>query len=141
MAPKKRINPKHKFETVDFWGNPVHCTIQNWEGHIVEPLDGHPELTGREREVAQAIADPEIIRPSTRTGNAFAFERVTTNDIIRAIVYYANGTAAQTGNSYGQLGTAYLDDPAWNSRVGAPIYTKPASNAPTVAVKKKGGGS
>lgn len=125
---------KNKFEVIDFWGNPVHCTTRNWEGHIIEPLDGHPELTGREFEVAKAIEDPEFIRPSTKTGKAFAFDRVTTTDTVRAIVYYDNESATQSGNTYGWVGTAYPDDPAWNSQVGAPIYTKPAS-------KKTGGGA
>lgn len=130
MAPKKPVkNPKHHIVETDFWGNPVHCTADNWTSHIIEPLDGHPELAGREKEVAKAIQDPDLIRPSTKTGKALAYDRVTSADTIRVIVYYNDPPAIKTGRTFGWIGTAYTDDPAYASQVGAPIYQKPAATS------------
>jgi len=85
-------------------------------------------MTGREADVARAIQDPDVIRPSTKTGLAFAFETVTTNETIRAIVYYTDATLIKMGRTDGMLATAYPDDPAYSSQVGAPIYRKAASH-------------
>lgn len=135
MAPKAKVKRKHIIATPDFWGNHVTCTADHWVGHIIEPLDGHPELTGREHEVARAIQDPEIIRPSTKTGIAFAFERMTTADTIRVVVTYADPTGIKTGSTVGTVATAYPVDTAYNSQVGVPIYqktaAKPAIQSPT----------
>ena len=143
MASQKPVKTKHSLATPDFWGNPVHCTSDHWTAHIIEPLDGHPELTGREHEVAKTIQDPEIIRPSTKTGKAFAFERVTTADTIRAIVYYDDQSSIKTGRTFGWLGTAYPVDSAYCSQVGAPIYQKQvpvvASDPTALNPAKKGG--
>jgi hypothetical protein len=139
MAPQKPVKTKHVLATPDFWGNPVHCTADNWTGHIIDPLDGHPELAGREQDVAKAIQDPEIIRPSTKTGKAFAFERVTTADTIRAIVYYDDQLNIKTGGTFGWVGTAYPVDTAYSSQVGAPIYQKPAPKPTTQHPTKKEG--
>jgi len=141
MAPKKSVKRKHVIETPDLWGNPVHCTADHWTGHIIDPLDGHPELAGREIEVAKAIQDPEIIRPSTRTGKAYAFERVTSTDTIRAIVYYDDALSIKSGSTFGWLGTAYPVDVAYSSQVGAPIYQKPAPNVAVKSPTRKGGGA
>jgi hypothetical protein len=122
MAAKKSVKPH--IATNDYWGNAVHCTQANWVGHIIEPTDGHPEMTGREHDVRKAIEDPDIIRPSTKTGKAFAFERITTADTIRVIVFYDDPVTIKAGRTYGWVGTAYPDDPAYTSQVGSPIYTK-----------------
>jgi hypothetical protein len=139
MASQKPVKPKHVINTPDFWGNSVHCTVDHWVGHIIDPLDGHPELAGREQEVAKTIQDPEIIRPSTTTGKAFAFERVTPADKLRVIVYYADQSSIQTGRTFGSVGTAYPVNVAYTSQVGAPIYQKPASKAASQSLTKKEG--
>ena len=139
MATKKSEKSKNVIAGPDFWGNPVHCTADHWTGHIIDPVDGHPELTGREQEVAKTIQDPEIIRPSTKTGKAFAFERVTSADTIRVIVYYEDQGSIKTGRTSGWVGTAYPVDPAYSSQVGAPIYQKPASKLSSQGSKAKGG--
>jgi hypothetical protein len=95
-------------------------------GHIIDAVDGHPEMAGREHDVKKAVEDPDFIRPSTLTGKALAFERVTSTDMVRVIVYYTDPTLIRTGRTIGVIATAYPDDPAYRSQVGAPIYTKPA---------------
>jgi hypothetical protein len=140
MASKKSVKQKHVVAGPDFWGNQVHCTADHWTGHIIDPLDGHPELTGREHEVAKVIRDPEIIRPSTKTGKAFAFERVTSADTIRVIVYYEDASCIKAGRTFGTVGTAYPVDAAYySSQVGAPIYQKPAPNQTSQSQTKKEG--
>jgi hypothetical protein len=133
VASKKSVKKpkKHVIDTTDLYGNTVQCTSNQWTGHIIEPLDGHPEMAGREHDVKKAIEDPEFIRPSTKTGVAFAFERVTSSETIRVIVYYEDPAMITAGATSGKVATAYPDDPAYSSQVGFPIYTKPGS--------KKGG--
>ena len=125
MAAKSTKKSKHQLNTVDLYGNAVHCTAERWTTHIIEPLDGHPEMTGREADVAQAIADPDKVRPSTLTGKARAFELVTAADTVRVIVTYQDPTTIDTGRTYGWVTTAYPEDPSYPSNVGAPIYVKP----------------
>lgn len=128
MATKKSVKKPHvkkHIDTVDFYGNPVHCTSAQWHGHIIDPLEGHPEMVGREAEVKKAIEDPEFIKPSTTTGLALAYESVTSADTIRVIVYYDNPATIQAGGTTGKVATAYPDDPAYPSNVGRPIYTRP----------------
>jgi hypothetical protein len=129
MATKKQVKQKHKvkkhIDTVDFYGNPVHCTSDQWHGHIIDPLDGHPEMVGREADVKRAIENPEFIKPSTTTGLALAYEGVTSADTIRVIVYYENPAIIHAGATAGKVVTAYPDDPSYPSNVGKPIYTKP----------------
>jgi hypothetical protein len=89
------------------------------------------ELLGREQEIERTIRDPDQIRPSTKTGLAFAFEMATTADVIRAIVYYPPGQNPKVGRTKGDVATVYLDDPVYTSQVGAPIYQK-VPGAPTM---------
>lgn len=121
----KPVKPKKIFATTDFYGNQVHCTAENWTGHIIEPLDGHPELSGREHEVKKAIEDPDAIRHSTKTGMALSFERKTVADTVRAIVYYSDQTLIKAGATFGWVGTAYPVNSAYSSQVSAPIYQRP----------------
>ena len=132
MATKKSVKPKHHIATGDLYGNPTHCTAEQWVGHIIDAYEGHPEMAGREHDVRRAVEDPDVIRPSTLTGKALAFERVTSTDIVRVIVYYTDQSLIKTGRTMGVIATAYPDDPAYISQVGAPIYTK--------TTPKKGGG-
>lgn len=81
-------------------------------------------MAGRETDVAKAVQDPDLVRPSTTTGKAFAFESVSTTETIRVIVYYDNPALMQMGGTRGTIATAYPHDPAYTSQVGAPIYTK-----------------
>jgi hypothetical protein len=125
MAPRRKpAKPKLAIDTRDLWGSPVQCTQAWWVSHVLDPIEGHPELTGREADVARAIQDPDIVRPSTKTGKAFAFETVSTTETIRAIVYYDDPKMLTTGRTSGQMATAYPDDPAYTSQVGSPIYRK-----------------
>lgn len=128
MAPgRKGSKPKNVISEPDLWGNPVQCTDDRWNTHILDPIEGHPEMKGREGDVAKAIRDPDVVRPSTKTGKAYAFESVSTSETIRVIVYYDDPRMLQTGRTYGTVSTAYPDDPAYISQVGAPIYRKTAS--------------
>jgi len=126
MASKGAVR-KNAVSTPDVWGNFVRCSIDHWEEHIVDPLDGHPELTGREKEVEQAILDPDLIRPSTATGRAFAFERRGTADEIRVVVSYQEPDLIRQGGTSGWVSTAYPIDYAYSSQVGVPIYRKSAT--------------
>ena len=128
MATRKRSKAQNVVDEIDFWGNPVHCTAAWWTSHVLDPIDGHPEMTGREAHVAKAVRDPDVIRPSTKTGKAFAFETITTAETLRVIVYYDDPNIASTGRTSGTIATAYPDDPAYTSQVGSPIYRKKASN-------------
>jgi hypothetical protein len=91
-------------------------------------------MAGRHGDAAKAIRDPDVVRPSTKTGKAFAFESVSTSETIRVIVYYDDPKMMQTGRTNGTVATAYPDDPAYSSQVGPPIYRKAASQP-----KKKSG--
>ena len=126
MAPqkRKRAKPKNAINTIDVWGCPVHCTSDQWNGHIIDPIEGHVEMIGREVDVARAIQDPDVVRPSTKTGLAFAFETVSTSETVRVFVYYDNPTLMRAGRTRGRVATAYVDTPDYTSQVGAPIYTK-----------------
>lgn len=130
----KRTKSQNIISESDLWGNPVHCTDSQWDTHILDPIEGHPEMKGRERDAAKAIRDPDVVRPSTKTGKAYAFESVSTSEVIRVIVYYDDPKMAQTGRTFGTVATAYPDDPAYSSQVGPPIYRKAASQP-----KKKSG--
>jgi hypothetical protein len=136
---KKGTKPK-LFQTKDVWGNPVHCTQENWVTHIVVE---HPELIGREAHVQQAIEDPDRVSPSTITGLAFGLEKDIVNETVRAITYYVNPADRESGQTEGRLGTAYVVDTVnYNSRVGPVIYQKPIP-APVddhqIEEEKKGG--
>jgi hypothetical protein len=127
MASRKQVKPKqkpHPVATKDFYGNAVHCTAPQWESHIIDPIDGHPEMDGREAEVRKTVEDPDYIRPSTTTGLAFAYEKITSIDTVRVIVYYENPALVKMGATTGKIATAYPDDPNVTSQVGHPIYTK-----------------
>lgn len=130
MATKKvkkssKSKIKKHIDTIDFWGNPVHCTWDQWHGHIIEPLDGHPEMTGREAEVMKAIQDPDAVGYSTLTTIAMGYDKVTSADTIRVIVYYADETIVKAGATTGTIATAYPDDPAYTSQIASPFYVKP----------------
>ena len=124
---RKSTKPKNVIHEPDLYGNPVECTDTWWNTHIIDPIEGHPEMTGRQGDVAKAIRDPDVIRPSTKTGKAYAFETVSTSETIRVIVYYDDPTMMTTGRTFGNVATAYPDSPAYSSQVGAPIYRKAAS--------------
>jgi hypothetical protein len=128
MATKKKSSKaRHRISESDLWGNTVTCPDHWWNTHIIDPVEGHPEMTGREADVAKAIRDPDLVRPSTKTGMAYAFETFTTADTVRVIVYFDDPTLMRTGRTFGNVATAYPDDPAYSSQVGAPIYRKAAS--------------
>lgn len=46
-------------ETKDYCGILVTCSTERWDTHIV---DGHPEMVGKEHNVAGIISDPQLIK-------------------------------------------------------------------------------
>jgi len=69
--PKKISKDETPIATGDLYAIP-HTVPRSVVGHIIDAVEGHPEMVGREHDVRRAIEDPDIIRPSTRTGKALA---------------------------------------------------------------------
>lgn len=52
----------------------VELTSERWE-HIVDELDGHPELAHYRAEVLRAVSGPDEIRPGRRRNERWYFLR------------------------------------------------------------------
>jgi hypothetical protein len=125
---RKSIPRPLVFKTTDVWGSAVHCTQSNWDMHIIVE---HPDMQGRADDVKKTIEDPDRVSPSTFTGLAFGHEKTIESETIRAIVYYDDPAALQTGRTTGNVGTAYIVDTVnFASRIGTPIYVKEVSPSP-----------
>jgi hypothetical protein len=57
IVAKKKPAPVLHFSVLDKWGQIVEVTEERWR-HVVK---GHPELTGQEDLVKDAIGSPEIV--------------------------------------------------------------------------------
>ncbi len=106
------------FKTKDRHGNTVVLTSIAWE-HI---RTGHPEMENLHRQVRETIESPYGYRKSTTHGNRYVWESrqpVSTSEIkvVRVVVSYKSPNITQGGTS-GSVTTAYIDDDAYNSKVG-----------------------
>lgn len=118
------------FSTNDCFGSPVRLEQERWTNHIIDPYDGHTELVGHEADVQLTVEDPDQIRPSTQTGKAFGFERaLSTSETLRVIVYYDDPVQIWSGNTVGNVSTAYIDDQTTISRVGPVVWQRPTVSA------------
>lgn len=98
------------FEVATPLGFAVRCTLAYWE-FIVEYK--HPVLRGREREVEQALADPDEVRRSRKDPNVLLFYRGTATRWLCAVARREDGT--------GFLITAYPTD---TIKTGDTIWTR-----------------
>lgn len=126
MAKKKS---KLIFSTNDYYGNLVELDRETWERHILNIVEGHPEMVGYEGLVESIISNPYEIRLSTLSATALAFISAPlagpSPDGIRALVKYENGMFMK-GSTQGRVSTAYpVDIIRYGSpKLGKTIYSK-----------------
>jgi len=101
------------FEITDYFGNLVALAEQTWTTHILDPIEGHPQMLGYENLVQQVLRDPLEVRLSKtlNTGAIFISDPNVgpSPEGIRVVVAYAN-LAFQKGASHGIVSTAYPID-------------------------------
>lgn len=61
MAKKSKVIPI-VFSAIDYFGNTVILHQQVWTSHILDPVEGHPQMLGYEHLIQQVLADPFEIR-------------------------------------------------------------------------------
>ena len=109
--PKKRTKPL--FAVTDYFGNLVECSEETWVSHILDPVDGHPQMAGYENLVQDVLKNPYEVRVSTQhqTGVAFISPPGTgpSPEGLRALVNFANAHY-EKGSTTGNLMTAYPVD-------------------------------
>lgn len=107
---KKKIDSL-LFQTTDYFGNLVDLSEKTW--HIIDPVDGHPQMFGYEDLVKRVLRDPLEVRLSKTfdTGAVFVSDPNVgpSPEGIRVVVGYPNLTF-QKGASHGIVKTAYPID-------------------------------
>jgi hypothetical protein len=126
VAKKK---PNLVFSTTDCFGNLVQLDRQTWENHVLDIVQGHPEMAGYEDLVKEIIANPYEVRLSTASTTALAFvsDRLVgpAPDGIRALVQYKS-EQFEKGSLRGYVATAYpVDIIRYGSpKLGKTIYKR-----------------
>ena len=134
-AAQDKLRKQLVWTTTDNHGNEVICTAKAWS-HV---LDGHPEMSGMERHVIQALQTPDRIKPSTINPAAFGFEFTTEMSIdVRVVAAYDEPHLRIQGQTIGKVSTAMpIDEILFASpNLGAPVYEvgpQPAGRAAPVA--------
>jgi hypothetical protein len=98
------------FDVLTPLGFAVRCTHTYWEFIVTYK---HPVLRGREREIAQVLADPQQARRSRKDPNVFLFYRGAGPRWLCAV--------ARRGDGFGFLIPAYPTDAI---KAGETIWTK-----------------
>jgi hypothetical protein len=123
--------------TSDFYGNVVGLSKDTWETHIT-PF--HKEMTGHIVPVKITIQKPSLIMRSRNFGNRLIFQAsnllLPRQNIVRVVVEYDDIALALTGNSAGDVVTAFAPsaDKEFQGNLGEIIYQKPR---PTKKKKKR----
>lgn len=111
MAKKKKA--PLLFEVTDYFGNLVTLSEQTWIMHILDPIEGHPQMLGCEGLVQQVLKDPLEVRLSKtiNTGAVFISDPNVgpSPEGMRVVVLYPN-LAFEKGASHGIVSTAYPID-------------------------------
>lgn len=94
---------KRRFRVTDPRGIIIHCTNETWEEHV---LVNHPDMTGKENEVIEALRNPFMIfadaeKPKER--NIYYLLRTSMVKYIRVVVRLI-------GEKSGEMVTAYQAD-------------------------------
>jgi hypothetical protein len=101
------------FSVTDYFGNLVECDEYTWNVHILDPVDGHPQMAGYENLVMDVLRSPYEIRSSTQHSTGVAFISAAgvgpSADGIRTLVNYAS-TSYEKGSTIGNVMTAYPVD-------------------------------
>jgi hypothetical protein len=101
------------FSATDLWGNLVILREERWLNHIIEPIDGHPQLAGYQNLVEQVVINPYEAYESTQqsTGVVFLSDPHVgpSPEGIRVVVNYST-TAYEKGATEGTVITAYPVD-------------------------------
>jgi hypothetical protein len=124
---KKKKQPV--FSTTDLWGNLVILQEETWLNHIVEPIDGHPEMTGYENLVKQVVVDPYEAYQSTQQSTGILFlsdpHVGPRPEGIRVVVNYSD-TSYEKGATSGFVVTAYPIDLVLypSPKIGKLIYKR-----------------
>lgn len=105
--------PKPLFSITDYFGNLVECSEETWYSHILDPIEGHPQMAGHENLVQAVLKNPHEIRTSTQHLTGVAFISAPgigpSPEGIRALVNFAT-THYEKGSITGNLMTAYPID-------------------------------
>ena len=124
--------PKHVFrQEPDIFGNLVDLYWSTWNGHVLDPVEGHPDMAGLEHLVLKVLQDPYEVCQSTLDNAALAY--ISEPGIgprpagIRVLVGY-DSTDYEKGSAYGTVNTAYPIDLVGYSNprinLARPIYRK-----------------
>lgn len=100
------------FSVTDCFGNCVQLAVLTWQGHILDPTDGHPQMTGFETLVEHVLEDPlEVWTGQWPTSAVFVSDPAVgpSPDGIRAVVNY-NAVTFEKGGTVGSVSTAYPID-------------------------------
>jgi hypothetical protein len=103
------------FAIEDPYKNIVRLERNTWETHITAK---HGDVVGREVDVKNLIASPDVIKGSTKFSDIAFFE----GGGLRAIVQYESENFT-TGASFAKLNTVYLNDGTKPAFVGGILYT------------------
>lgn len=110
--PRKRQLSGVVFSVTECFGNLVHLRTGTWLGHILDPVDGHPQMTGYENLVQQVLQDPlEVWTGQWPTSAVFISDPLIgpSPEGIRVVVKYQD-TTFEKGTSSGVVSTAYPID-------------------------------
>jgi len=118
------------FSATDYYGNLVKLYRDTWENHVLDPVNGHPQMLGCENLVQGVLKDPYEIRQSAQQATAAAFISATnvgpSLEGIRVLVNYTTNDF-QKGSAEGLVVTAYpIDSVRYSTpRISRPLYKKP----------------
>jgi hypothetical protein len=108
----KKIASDVVFSITECFGNLVKLQKQTWEGHILDPSEGHPQMSGYETLVQQVLKDPfEVWEGMFPTSAVFISEALVgpSPEGIRVVVNYRDITF-EKGSTTGFVTTAYPID-------------------------------
>lgn len=98
---------------MDALGNQVGRYRSTWEQHIIDPVDGHPDMDGLEHLVVDVLKNPFEIYRSTVATTACAFVSLPgvgpRPEGLRILVDYST-TLYEKGSTEGLVQTAYPID-------------------------------
>ncbi len=117
------------FSATDFFGNLVELPEDTWLNHILDPTDGHPQMSGYENLVHQVLRNPLEVRLSSHFDHGVIYVSEEglgpSPEGIRVAVAFRD-LLFEKGESSGVVTTAYPIDwigyPA--PRLGKQIYRK-----------------
>jgi hypothetical protein len=106
----------------------VTLANDTWLDHVLDIVDGHPQMAGYEILVQEVLRDPYMVQQSTHYETAAAFISSAgvgpSPEGIRVVVAF-DDVSYQKGASIGRVSTAYPVDVARypTPRLGKTIYT------------------